>query len=52
MTQPTYAEAVNEMCALLRTARLRVIEPWREDTHTLLVEQINAALKKYRGTSR
>lgn len=44
--------AVAELCALLRTARFRVIEPWRDDKHTQLVEQINAALKKYMGTSR
>lgn len=45
-------EAIQELCALLRTARFRVIEPWRDDKHTQLIEQINAALKKYRGTSR
>lgn len=47
-----YRNAVNELCALLRTARFRVIEPWRDDKHTQLVEQINSALTKYKGTSR
>lgn len=47
-----YRNAVNELCALLRTARFRVIEPWRDDKHTQFVEQINSALKKYKGTSR
>lgn len=52
MTETTYTEAIAELCALLRTARFRVIEPWRDDKHLDLVNQINTALKKYKGTSR
>ena len=47
-----YRNAVDELCTLLRKARFRVIKPWRDETHAQLVEHINSALKKYKGTSR